>query len=221
MARTWRGAASPLVRVHARVFAAIRPVRSRKNAHAHVCVHSFFGAFTPCTSFALRICARVIFELVELLFLDHVRQYRCAAVAALRVHGCVRCCHVRSRCFCVRSCCLLFQVHRHAARRVGSCALAGLLRPRAHSFLEILTTAVSAPWRLLLISAVDSCATLSRGGAAGGRRRGERTPERAQPRANGRGRERTGADPSGRAWPGADPRERGWTARERRDDARA
>ena len=117
----------------------------------------------------------------------HVRQYRCAAVAALRVHGCVRCCHVRSRCFCVRSCCLLFQVHRHAARRVGSCALAGLLRPRAHSFLEILTTAVSAPWRLLLISAVDSCATLSRGGAEESERR------------NGRSRERTGADESGRA----------------------
>ena len=168
------------------------------------------------------ICARVIFELLELLFSDHARQCRCAAVAAApRVHGCVRCCHVRSCCFCVRSCCLLFRVDRHAPRRVGSRALSELLRPCAHSFLEILTTAVSAPWRLLLISAVDSCATLSRGGAAGGRRRGERTPERAQPRANGRGRERTGADPSGRAWPGADPRERGWTARERRDDARA
>ena len=182
------------MRVHARVFAAIRPVRSRKNAHAHVCVHSFFGAFTPCTSFALRICARVIFELVELLFLDHVRQYRCAAVAALRVHGCVRFCHVRSRCFCVRSCCLLFQVHRHAARRVGSRALARLLRPRAHSFLEILATAVSAPWRLLLISAADSRATLSRGGSAGGRRRGERTgaaeSERARTRADGRRSER-------------------------------
>ena len=145
------------------------------------------------------ICARVIFELLELLFSDHARQCRCAAVAAApRVHGCVRCCHVRSCCFCVRSCCLLFRVDRHAPRRVGSRALSELLRPCAHSFLEILTTAVSAPWRLLLISAADSRATLSRGGSAGGRRRGERTgaaeSERAWTRADGRRREQTRAD---------------------------
>ena len=180
------------MRVHARVFAAIRPVRSRKNAHAHVCVHSFFGAFTLCTSFALRICARVIFELVELLFLDHVRQYRCAAVAVLRVHGCVRCCHVRSRCFCVAraACCF-----RSIGTQLGELArvrwLGCFVRARTRS-------SRSSRRRCLRLGGCCSFPPWIRaphfheaGPRAGG---GEESERR-----NGRSRERTGADESGRA----------------------
>ena len=49
----------------------------------------------------LRSLVRIL-ELFGLPFSDHARQNRCAAVAATpRVHGCVRCCHVHSHCFCV------------------------------------------------------------------------------------------------------------------------
>ena len=51
--------------------------------------------------------------------------------------------------------CALVQlrVHRRATRLVRLRALAGLLRSRTHSFLEVLAFAAAAPSRLLLVAA--------------------------------------------------------------------
>ena len=177
-------------RVSSRLFGPC--ARARMRTRMCVFIRSLALSLFAHPSLRVSVCARVIFELVEILFLDHVRQYRCAAVAALRVHGCVRCCHVRSRCFCVaRAACCFGSIGTHLGELARVRYLSCFVRARTRS-------SRSSRRRCLRLGGCCSFPLWIRAPhfhTAGPRAGGGEESERR----NGRSRERTGVDESGRA----------------------